>query len=216
MTLVLAFLSWVGNVYNLGMENLLCADGIRWATANIVTNFTSAPLAEVILLMTGTGVIAESGILTSFFHRSSLKQKRALLFTLTLLTLFCLLVLGLITLPGAILLNAFGTLQDSPFSKSIPGLLFVLALIAGNGYGYTSGRFTTMHDVIAAHTTLSKAASGYFLTMFASAQLIGCAEYTHVLSLFGNDEAFALNVLSFILYYVTLILYIWNAYIQKR
>ncbi|MCD8236563.1 MAG: AbgT family transporter [Prevotellaceae bacterium] len=215
MVLALALLSWAGNVYNLGMENILCADGIRWATANIVTNFTVAPLAEVILLITGVSVIAESGILTAFSPLSSLKQKRALLLTLIMLAVFCLLILSLVTLPGAILLNSFGTLHNSPFTKSVPGLLLVATLIAGNGYGYMAGRFTTMHDVILAHTKLVNAVSGYFLTMFMAAQFIGCAKYTHVLSLFSDDEPTAIRILSFILYYMTLIPYIGVTYIKK-
>ena len=31
LTVVITVLSWVGNVYEWGVNNLLCADGIRWA-----------------------------------------------------------------------------------------------------------------------------------------------------------------------------------------
>mgnify|MGYP006329500617 FL=1 len=40
LTVVITVLSWVGNVYEWGVNNLLCADGIRWAVANIIYNFT--------------------------------------------------------------------------------------------------------------------------------------------------------------------------------
>ncbi len=215
LIVLLSLWSWVGSVYGMGMENLLCADGIRWAVVNVVPNFVSVPTAEVLLLMMGLSVIIESGLPTACFFVSSLKQKRALLFTLTLLFVFCLLVLALVAWPGAVLLNAFGTLHNSPFSKSVPGLLFVLALIAGNGYGYTSGRFVTMRDIVAAHTRLISLSSGYFVMLFVASQFIACARYTHVFAAWG-DETCVLDVLSWILYYGMLVPYIWVEYGERR
>lgn len=206
--LILLFLaSWVLSIYVDGVEGLLTPRGIRWMCANIIPNFATVHLAKILMGLMAMSVLRESGFLTVLRHRSSLKQRRALQITtvssLIVLSLFSLLLL----LPDAVLLSAFGTIENSAFSKGLDGLLVLLVIFVGNVYGYTSGRFTTMHDFVRAHVSIFSAVANYFVMLFLASQLVACLDFTGILTLMGDDGT-ALYLLKGVLYNGTLLLYI--------
>ncbi|MBQ2003322.1 MAG: hypothetical protein II240_08520 [Bacteroidaceae bacterium] len=136
LTVVVTVLSWVGNVYEWGLNNLLCADGIRWAVANIIYNFTDSPIGEIILLLLSLSVLTESGFLTFWKSAKSIKQKRAMQITIVAIVVYCLTIFCLLFTSHAVLLSAFGTLRESAFQQGAYGLLLLGIIIAGNLYGY--------------------------------------------------------------------------------
>ena len=113
LTVVVTVLSWVGNVYEWGVNNLLCADGIRWAVANIIYNFTDSPIGEIILLLLGLSVLTESGFLTFWKSAKSIKQKRAMQITIVAIVVYCLTIFCLLFTSHAVLLSAFGTIHEA-------------------------------------------------------------------------------------------------------
>lgn len=204
---LLLFVSWMLSIYVDGVEGLLTPRGIRWMCSNIVANFASVHLAKMLLGLMAISVLRESGIFLAFRGHVSLKQKRALQITgiavMVIVGLFSLLLF----LPKAILLSAFGTIRHSAFTKGLYGLLMCLGIFIGNIYGYTSGKFVSMRDFIQAHVAIFPIVSNYFVVLFLASQLVGCIEFTGVLSLLGNQEQI-LYLLRGLLYNLPLLLYI--------
>lgn len=208
IALVLVLLvSWVVSIYVDGVEGLLTARGIRWMCSNIVPNFAAVHLAEMLLGLMSISVLRESGIMHTMKGRISLKQKRALQIT----GLAVLLVSGvfslLLILPDAVLLSAFGTFHHSALSKGFYGLSMCLLIFVGCVYGYTSGRFLAMRDLVHAHVSIFSTVANYFVILFFASQLVGCIEFTGILPLLGDDGTI-LYLLRGFLYNVPLLLYI--------
>lgn len=209
LTVVITVLSWVGNVYEWGVNNLLCADGIRWAVANIIYNFTDSPIGEIILLLLGLSVLTESGFLTFWKSAKSIKQKRAMQITIVAIVVYCLTIFCLLFTSHAVLLSAFGTLRESAFQQGAYGLLLLGIIIAGNLYGYFSGTFSSVKDSVLAHTSLILRISPYFVTAFVASEFVGSMYYVFVI---GDGMS---NFIDFIVFYVPLFLYFADLYHRK-
>lgn len=207
MLVVLLFASWVLSIYVDGVQGLLTARGIRWMCSNIIPNFASVHLAKILLGLMAISVLRESGIFRTAHGHISLKQKRALQITgiavLVIIGLFSLLLF----LPNAVLLSAFGTMNNSALSKGFDGLFMCLAIFVGNVYGYTSGRFVTIRDFVEAHVAIFPTLANYFVILFLASQLVCCMEFTGILPLLGGDDTW-LFLLKGLLYNVPLLLYI--------
>ena len=212
---VLLFASWVISIYVDGVEGLLTPHGIRWMCSSIVSNFTSVPLAQIILGLMALSVLRESGIFLTLRGHVSLKQKRALqitgVFVLIILCLFSLLLL----LPNAVLLSAFGTYSHSAFSKGMYGLMACLAIFVGNVYGYTSGKLVSTLDFLRAHTAIFSTVANCFIFLFLASQFVGCLHFTGILTLLGDSDGIGLFVLKILLYGVPLLLYVVLAFLQN-
>lgn len=204
---LLLFVSWVLSIYVDGVQGLLTTRGIRWMCSNIVPNFSTVPIASILLGLMAVSVLRASGILKAFRSHVSLKQRRALQITgVSVIVVLCLFSL-LLLLPDAVLLSAFGTIRHSAFSKGLFGLLACLAIFIGNVYGYTSGRFTTVRDFIQAHASIFSSVANYFVMLFLASQLVNCLDYTGILPLLGDDGT-ALFLIRGLLYDGPLLLYV--------
>ena len=207
LLVALLFVSWVLSIYVEGIQGLLTARGIRWMCSNIVPNFAAVSLAKRLMEMMALSVLLESGIFHTLRGHISLKQKRALqmtgIFTLMVVGVFSLLLL----LPKAVLLSAFGTFHNSAFSKGLYGLLLCLAMFVGNIYGYTSGKFLRLYDFVHAHVSLFSSVGNYFVLLFMASQLIGCLEFTGILTLMGDSDML-IFILKGLLYNIPLLLYV--------
>lgn len=205
---LLCLMSWLMSIYIDGIESALSVNGIRWIVGNMVQNFYSVPLAQIIIGLFGVSIIRESGIAKVFRRHISLKQKRALQITLIFTAIFSLLFSLLLLLPNAILLSAFGDLYNSPLQKGLFGIIVLYMLLIGNIYGYTSGRFANMNDLVLAHVSIFNIMSPYFIILFMASQFVCCLDFSNILSLIGNEEAL-LSIITSIVYYVPLVLYIF-------
>ena len=204
---LLLFVSWVLSIYVDGVQGLLTTRGIRWMCSNIVLNFSTVPIASILLGLMAVSVLRASGILKAFRSHVSLKQRRALQITgVSVIVVLCLFSL-LLLLPDAVLLSAFGTIRHSAFSKGLFGLLACLAIFIGNVYGYTSGRFTTVRDFIQAHASIFSSVANYFVMLFLASQLVNSLDYTGILPLLGDDGT-ALFLIRGLLYDGPLLLYV--------
>ena len=207
LLLLLLLASWVLSIYIEGVQGLLTPRGIRWMCSNIVPNFATVHLAKILLGVMAISVLHESGIIRTLRGHVSLKQQRALLMTggvvVFVLGLFSLLLF----LPNAVLLSAFGTFSHSAFSKGLYGLLMCFAILVGNVYGATVGRFVNVHDFVQAHVSIFSTLASYFVIIFLTSQFIGCLEFTGILALLGDDGA-VLYLLRGFLYNFPLLLYI--------
>ena len=178
---LLAISSWVTSIYTDHARNLLCANGLRWIFTSIISNFQRLPLAEGILLLIALSVLSHSGLLQCLTSRPTLKQRRALLFTLSVLLLILALVGALTFLPPYVLLNFFGGIDHSPLTDSLPGLLFLTVEALSCVYGFTSGKMLTLSDFSQAHSHFIVKFAPFFIHIFLLAQLTQWVKFAYFL-----------------------------------
>lgn len=199
--------SWLASIYVNEITGILTPRGIRWMCSNIVANFSSVPLAKILLGLMSISVLRESGIFKVFRGHLSLKQMRALQITVLSAVIILLLFSMLLFLPNPLLLSAFGTIENSAFAKGLYGLAACYIIIVGNVYGYTSGRFIRTSDFIHAHTKIFFVVANYFVILFIASQFVCCLEFTEIFSLFSSGDVW-LSAFRYFLYYFPLVLYI--------
>lgn len=183
--LLLSLLSWIGNVYDWGLQSLYSAEGLRFLVSNALPNLRQAPLTETLLATICLGVLTESGlptILTRIVRRRrharpTLKQQRALQLTFLLLLLLLAILAALTLIPPYILLSAFGTFADSALAAGLPVLLLLLLASIGIVYGGLSGQFLSFADVLRACAHWPTRLASQYATMLLAAELIACIAY---------------------------------------
>ena len=205
--LLVAFLSLIGGVYEWNVRSLVSSDGLRWSVSHIVSNIGMARLQYVVFALIGLGVFVESGLPAVVRGHRSLKQRRAFMLTLLVVIVYVLLVLGMILFRGGPLLSAVGTVAHSSFLKGLPEMAVLLMIIAGNVYGYTSGRFVSLADTIDAHVALLRSMAPYFLTLVIASELVGCIRYVCAVSSEVSD--IYMTVFEYVVYYLPLILHLF-------
>ena len=177
LILLVAVVSWIGNVYGWNCRNILSGEGMRWAVDMIMENFSWAPWNYVVLGTATLSMVNESGIISGFSKQKYLRQRRAYALVGVVLGLMAMIVILLSLLPGNTLLSAFGTFSHSALQRGLFPLisiaLFVLSLI----YAFAIGRFNSIDDVVKATVNLPVRIAGYFITMFVASQLISVLLY---------------------------------------
>lgn len=185
LILLHAIVSWIGNIYGWGLNNLFSQAGIRWTVANFIPNIAQAPFAEVMLGLITIGVATESGVFSAFGKNASLKQQRALSLAMLVLIMMIIIFACMVILPNAILLSPFGTIADSPFSQGLYGIVCVTAIIVSNVYGLSSGRFFSLNDTIKAHVSLLQQCLPCFISMILTAVLMGAIVYSQMMDVYS-------------------------------
>lgn len=183
--IVLALLSWIGNAWGWHINNLVSADGIRWIVSNITDNIEDGPIGLILLLMMAYSALIESGLLRMLRGRWTLKQRRALTLTTVVAILLLTLLLCLTFLGSGILLSPFGGLASSPLLDGILALFLVAVIILSDTFGYASGRFEGLADMIYADVYLIHHRSYYFMGYVLAAELCGCLRFAGLLD---NDS----------------------------
>lgn len=204
---LLPIVSWIASIYHSDINGLLSPAGIRWMFSSVVDNFADVPLAHILTGLVTLSILHTSGVLSAFTRRPSLKQRRAALITLTAAVALLILFSLLLILPHAVLLSAFGTISHSALAHGWYGLLALYLIVISNIYAYTSGRLYTLADFLQAHTSLIRSISPYFILLFLSSQLVACLDYTALLTFFGMPSHVQ-ALLTYILYYLPLVLYL--------
>src|SRR5574344_553948 len=132
-------ISWVGNIYGLPVKSLLTQESIRWEVRNVTANFVTSPVADILCLCMGLGLMQYSGLRKDLLMTyRSVKQRRALVIVALTALAYLLAIVATIAYPHAILLSATGSVLRSPFTE---GLVFILSLgcgITGLVYGIAS------------------------------------------------------------------------------
>ena len=178
---LLPVVSWVVSIYRPAVRSLLDAGGLRWMMSSWVHNFTRLPVGETILLLMALSVFQSSGLAMVVRGHLSLKQKRALMFTLAALLTMTLAVAAMTLLPPYALLNFFGGLSHSPLIDSIPSVLLLMVEVMSSVYGFTSGKIVTAADFSHSHTQLLNRSAPLFIHVFLLSQIIAWLKYSYFL-----------------------------------
>ena len=210
---LLAIASWLASIYIDGIEGLLTPKGMRWICSSLVANFSTVPLAHLLLGFMSISVLRESGLFKIFHGHLSLKQTRALQITSISAAIILVAFSLLLFLPNALLLSAFGTIAGSSFTRGLYGIAACFAIAIGNIYGYTSGKFIGMQDFIRAHISIFPHVASYFVILFLASQFVCGLEFTEIFSLFDRGGT-CLAAIRCLLYYSPLVLYALSAVIR--
>ena len=185
---VLVLFSWAGNVYGLLLPdgtllpNLLSQEGIRWFVRHSIDNISTAPLAELLLVLIIVGALRSSGLWSSLLHRDlrNIHRTRHALYAALILFALCAIVLLIGIVPGGNLLSVTGHISGGPFAS---GWLFLLTLVLVMPcllYGYMSGQWHTRKDLFAGITSEISTCASYFVTLITASQLVAIAHHLHL------------------------------------
>ena len=151
--LMLVLVSWLLSATIAdGVRSLLSSEGIRWFVGSFVSMLSTPWLVWLVLLAMAGGCAWQSGVSSVFVvppPPRNYRQRIALRITLVFLILYIAAVLLLTAVPHAVLLSATGGLLPSPFSRAIVPIAAFGLLLMSVVYGWLSGRFTSVADILA-------------------------------------------------------------------
>lgn len=131
------------------------------------------------------------------YKQLSHKERRALVISFLIGTLYLVAILLATFSPWGILRGVNGGLIRSPF---IMGILFLISFgvgLMGMVYGFASGRYRSDVDVIDGLTQPMQMLGIYLVIAFFAAQMFACLEYSHLdkcLAIGGADLLLSLNI----------------------
>lgn len=187
-TIVLAFFSWIGSVYEIGeVQSLLSAEGVRWMLGHIVEEYVQTPaLGIVLILLMGLGVGSHAGLydaLKRLFRKErslSRKERRALTLSFSVFLVYMLMVGVTLFLPWNFLLGVTGSLLHSPFASGFVYILSVGIGVSGMIFGYVTDTFRSLLDVFEGMSSLLARFSNYYVALFFVVQFFLALTYTRV------------------------------------
>ena len=151
--LLLVLVSWLlSATIAESVRSLLSSEGMRWFVGNFVSMLSTPWLVWLLLLAMAGGCVWQSGVLSVFSAHvpsRNYRQRIALRVTLAFLILYIAVVLLLTAVPHAVLLSATGGLLPSPFSRALVPIAAFGLLLVSVTYGWLSGRFTSVADILA-------------------------------------------------------------------
>lgn len=222
LIVVVMIVSWLCNSYYADVRSVITYDGIRWLFSESLDNFRKAPLAETVLIMVGLSVLTESGFVSAIFRRKTLKQRKAMRQTVLVIAV-AFVLLAVLALPKhAVLRNVFGGFESSPLTEGMLCIIFSVAVVAANVYGFLSGRMTGFSDFVSAHSYLLRQTSHIFIIAFEGSQLIACLRYSRLLPVILQSlsinvtESYANQAMGVILYWIPLFVSVIAVYVVKN
>ena len=188
LTVAITLLSWVGSIYAWGnVQSLLSAEGIRWMLSHVVEHYVRTPaLGTVLVVLMGVGVGSHSGlyeVLLRFCRKGRLlsrKERRSLALSVAVFGFYWALIGVVALLPWNFLQNVMGDWHSSPFSK---GIIYITSLslgLLGMVYGYASGVFRRISDVVNGMASLIAMKASYFVYLFFVVQFFFSLDYTRL------------------------------------
>jgi aminobenzoyl-glutamate transport protein len=128
-----------------GVRSLISSEGVRWFFGSFSTLLSTEWLVWLLLLAMTGGCLWQSGLL---HPQDGYRQGVALRAAVVLLVIYVIAVLALTAVPHAVLLSATGQLMPSPFSRALVPIVSFGALLVSAVFGYASGRFSSVSDVV--------------------------------------------------------------------
>lgn len=175
---LLMLLSWVGDVYEWGMRNLLDGEGTVWILSQLTENFRRAPLAEIVLLLLCASLLVESGLITMLYHRPhSLRERRASQFVLVYVIVSLVVLAVLFVTSSHLVISSLGTFVGSPLERASFPLTVLWAMVMALIYGVSSSRLLGLSDALRASGRWLARVAPAFVTLFFAAQLIAALCY---------------------------------------
>lgn len=147
--LLLILVSWFVTAAwpDLPMRSLLSSEGIRWLFGSFAQNLLTPLLAWLVLGSVAYGTVVSSG-LTELRRPITFRQRSALQFVAIEALIFLAVLLLLTLIPQAPLLSATGQLFPSALSDGlVPFVCFAVTVMALT-FGFTTGRFNTLRDMV--------------------------------------------------------------------
>ncbi len=211
--IIITVISWIANVYDWRMNNLITQDGFRWFVANFMNNIKNAPWEYVILISCTVSIVAESEILNLKKKKIYLKQKRAYMVVAMLAMVFMAIAITLYLLPGNMLMTAFGTFRNSPLQHGIIPIILMSVIALAVTFGYASGRFVNFEDMMKAMVKLIVNIAEYFITFIIAAQLFAVIDYVATEAYEWNDSDSICRIFAHVsLFWIPWIIHVINAY----
>ena len=196
LTLLTAFLSWVGSVYGWeGVQSLLSPEGIRWRLRTVQEDFCSAPcMGPVLLLCLGVGVCLHSGwwpmvsALVRGRRQPTRKERRALKVSAAVGMAYAVSLLFLAFGPWSGMRNISGTLAHSPLHE---GWAFLLSF--GGGcmavvYAYVADYYNSGRDIVRGMAYGFVRCSTCLVTLFFVTLFFSSLRYTGLPTCWGVGE----------------------------
>jgi len=150
--LALVLMSWLlSATMTEDVRSLISSEGVRWFFSHFSSMLATPWLVWLLLLSMAAGSLCCSGLLETLRPpRSPLhyRQRLALRTSISLLVVYMAGVAALTVVPHAVLLSATGQLWPSPFSRAVVPVLSFALLLVSIVYGWVSGRYATLADVL--------------------------------------------------------------------
>ena len=148
--LLLVLVSWLLSATMAeNVRSLLSSEGIRWFVGGFVSMLSSPWLVWLLLLSMAGGCVWKSEVLAAFtVPVRNYRQRVALRMAFVILVVYIVAILLLVAIPHAVLLSATGRLCPSPFSRALIPIVAFGLLLLSVAYGWASGRFTSVADVV--------------------------------------------------------------------
>lgn len=158
-----------------GVRSLLSTEGIRWFFGQFTSMQASPWLVWLLLLSVAWGSVSGSGLIASLTRRGGTRPYRerlAIRLAAVLLLLYVGVVIMLTAVPHAVLLSATGSLFPSAFSRSLVPLVAFGVVLLSVAFGFMSGRFSSLSDVVSSLTSGISAVAPLFLIYLLAQQLV--------------------------------------------
>ena len=187
---------FMGDLFD--VNSLVSGEGVRWALFSVGSSVEAAPWGTAFFLLFIAGLLDGSGLLrlvgNIFKRRVSGNELRSLLFALSALLLYVV-VLFLFTLsPWDALRGVTGDIGNSPLSNGWLLLLFVGMLMTALVYGFMYGNYRTVVDVIGSASGFVRLFVPALLAMLPASGIMPCLHYTGLDIMLGIDNENAMAV----------------------
>lgn len=196
LLLAVWLLSWfagVAGVFVSGevlVENLVSAEGVRWALRSASYSLESAPWGVAVLCVVCVGLIVGSGLLHTVcevlrgrglvYHRRKAGSAALVVF------LLCVILIFLCTVsPWHLLMGVSGDFSSSPLAKGWLLVLFIVVLAVSAIHGAVCGNYRMLSDVVRGVCDVFVMFAPAFVAMVPASGLVACLDYVGLLA--GDD-----------------------------
>lgn len=197
---------FMGDLFD--VNSLVSGEGVRWALFSVVPSVEAAPWGTAFFLLFIAGLLEGSGLLrlvgNIFKRRVSGNELRSLLFALSALLLYVVVLFLFTVSPWDALRGVTGDFSNSPLSHGRLLLLFIGVLMTALVYGFMYGNYRTMVDVIGSAAGFVRQFVPALLAMLPASGLMPCLHYTglDVMLGIGNENTVAAETVIYCLPFV--------------
>ena len=181
---------FMGDLFD--VNSLVSGEGVRWALFSVVPSVDAAPWGPAFFLLFIAGLLEGSGLLrllgNIFKWRVSGNELRSLLFALSALVLYVVVLFLFTVSPWDALRGVTGDFSNSPLSHGRLLLLFIGVLMTALVYGFMYGNYRTVVDVIGSAAGFVRLFVPALLALLPASGLMPCLHYTGLDIMLGIDN----------------------------
>lgn len=181
---------FMGDLFD--VNSLVSGEGVRWALFSVGSSVEAAPWGTAFFLLFIAGLLEGSGLLrllgNIFKRRVSGNELRSLLFALSALLLYVVVLFLFTVSPWDALRGVTGDFSNSPLSHGRLLLLFVGVLMTALVYGFMYGNYRTVVDVIGSAAGFVRLFVPALLALLPASGLMPCLHYTGLDIMLGIDN----------------------------